>query len=248
MAASQSGDLPNAILQALSKSDQIISSDAFPSQTSTDLQAALLSLASKEMVTYDTINRDDWTLLPEAEGIAQNGSHEARIFEALRKAVDGLSISELETAVGDKQVVKFGQGKGRKAGWIGNGKDGKLVAKVDSITDTTQEQLKTIQKTRTHPDAKVLDLLKKQKLVKPEKVITYKIHKGPKFSLEIVKEEADLTADMIASYVSYMSMNGSTNWLLQWCMEDSNFQAIQLQSTRIRSKLWIAASSQQSSS
>jgi len=199
MATSQSGDLPNDILQALSSNDHILSSDAFPKQTSTDLQAALLSLASKEMVTYDTINRDEWTLLPEAEGIAQNGSHEARIFDALGKAVDGLSIADLEKAVGDKSIVKFGQGKGRKAGWIGTGKDGRLVAKVESIKDTTREQLQEIQKTKTYPDAKVLNELKKQKLVKPEKVITYKIHKGPKFSTEIVKEETDLTAEMIAS-------------------------------------------------
>lgn len=199
MASSQSGDLPNDILQALSADDHILSTDAFPKQTSTDLQAALLSLASREMVTYETINRDEYTLLPEAEGIAQNGSHEARIFDALRQAVDGLSLADLEKAVGDKQVVKFGQGKGRKAGWIGNGKDGRLVAKVESIEDTTREQLLVIQETRTHPDAKVLDTLKKQKLVKPEKVITYKIHKGSKFSTEIVKEETDLTAEMIAS-------------------------------------------------
>jgi phenylalanyl-tRNA synthetase alpha chain len=41
--------------------------------------------------------------------------------------------------------------------------------------------------------------LKKRKLVKMQKVIAYKIHKGPKFALEIVKEETDLTADMLAS-------------------------------------------------
>lgn len=32
-----------------------------------------------------------------------------------------------------------------------------------------------------------------------QKVISFKIHKGPKFALEIAKEETDLTADMIAS-------------------------------------------------
>ena len=41
--------------------------------------------------------------------------------------------------------------------------------------------------------------MKKRKFVKLQTVIAYKIHKGPKFALEIVKEETDLTADMLAS-------------------------------------------------
>jgi phenylalanyl-tRNA synthetase alpha chain len=32
-----------------------------------------------------------------------------------------------------------------------------------------------------------------------QKVISYKVSKGPKFALEMVKEETDLTADMLAS-------------------------------------------------
>ena len=34
-----------------------------------------------------------------------------------------------------------------------------------------------------------------------QKRISFKINKGPKFALEIVKEETDLTADMIARYI-----------------------------------------------
>lgn len=56
-----------------------------------------------------------------------------------------------------------------------------------------------IQKTGSHPDPKVITDLKKRKLVKMQKVIGFKIQKGPKFALEITKEETDLTADMIAS-------------------------------------------------
>jgi phenylalanyl-tRNA synthetase alpha chain len=41
--------------------------------------------------------------------------------------------------------------------------------------------------------------LKKRKLVKMQKVISFKIRKGPKFALQMVKEETDLTADMLAS-------------------------------------------------
>ncbi|KAB8302269.1 hypothetical protein EYC80_005710 [Monilinia laxa] len=198
--AGSQGDLTSEILQALSQQDNILSSDAFPTQKSTDVKSALDRLGSRSMITYETIDREEAILEAEGEEIAANGSHEARVFEALRKAVDGLTISELEAAVGDKNVVKVGQGKAFKSKWIAKGKEGKLVASsTDPIEDTTREQLQVIQKTRAHPDNNVIKDLKKRKLVKTQKVISYKISKGPKFALEMVKEETDLTADMLAS-------------------------------------------------
>ena len=62
----------------------------------------------------------------------------------------------------------------------------------------TRDQLKVIQEKRTH-DAKILADLKKRKLLKMQKVISFRISKGPKFALEMVKEETDLTAEMLAS-------------------------------------------------
>lgn len=35
-----------------------------------------------------------------------------------------------------------------------------------------------------------------------QKVITFEIKKGPKFAKEFIKEETDLTADMLATWVS----------------------------------------------
>lgn len=70
---------------------------------------------------------------------------------------------------------------------------------MKSIEDTTQEQLLVIQETKSHPDPKVISELRKRKLVRLQKVTNFKIHKGPKYALQIVKEETDLTADMLAS-------------------------------------------------
>ena len=64
--------------------------------------------------------------------------------------------------------------------------------------DQSQEQLQTIQQTRTHPDPKVITDLRKRKLLTLSKVITFEVSKGPKFAKEFVKEETDLTADMLA--------------------------------------------------
>jgi phenylalanyl-tRNA synthetase alpha chain len=129
------GDLPSKILLALSEKDPILSSEAFPSLKSLDVKSALDRLASRSMIAYDTIDREEALLEPEALEIAANGSHEARVFEALRQAMGGLSVAELETAVGDKNVAKVGQGKAFKSKWIAKGKDGRLVASVSCSTE-----------------------------------------------------------------------------------------------------------------
>ena len=72
------------------------------------------------------------------------------------------------------------------------------IGQVDSISDVTRDQLQVIKEKKTH-DAKIVADLKKRKLLKLQKVISFKITKGPKFALELVKEETDLTAEMLAS-------------------------------------------------
>ena len=133
MASPQNGqqsDLPSEILQALSKKDPILSTETFPSIKSTDLKGALDRLASRSMITYETIDREEAILEAEAVGIADNGSHEARVWEKVRNSKEGLTIQELEAAIGDKNVVKVGQGKAFKLKWITKGKDGHLVSSV----------------------------------------------------------------------------------------------------------------------
>jgi len=44
----------------------------------------------------------------------------------------------------------------------------------------------------------VINDLRKRKLITMQKVISYEFNKGPKFSTEFVKEDTDLTADMLA--------------------------------------------------
>jgi len=123
------GDLTSEVLQALSKSDPISSTETFADVPFESLKAALDRLASRSMVTYEQVEREEAFLEPEAEVIVSHGSHEARVFEAVRQALDGLSIQDLESKIGDKTVTKLGQGKAFKEKWIK--KDGaKLVALV----------------------------------------------------------------------------------------------------------------------
>ncbi|KAI1078148.1 tRNA synthetases class II core domain (F)-domain-containing protein [Whalleya microplaca] len=195
--SNSTGDLTSEILQALSQTDQISSAETFPHVPFDSLKAALDRLSSRSMVTYEQVEREEASLEPEAVSIVSHGSHEARVFDAVHKALDGLSIQDLEKEIGDKNVTKVGQGKAFKEKWIK--KDGsKLVSLVDSINDVTRDQLRIIQETKTH-DSKIIADLKKRKLLKMQKVISFRISKGAKFALELVKEETDLTAEMLAT-------------------------------------------------
>ncbi|KAK8048290.1 tRNA synthetase class II core domain-containing protein [Apiospora phragmitis] len=191
-------DLIPEVLQALDKTDQISSSDAFPAVPFEIMKATLDRLTSRSMTTYEQVEREEAVLEPEAETIVAHGSHEARVFEAVHKAMEGMSIQDLEKAIGDKTVTKMGQGKAFKEKWIK--KDGdKLVAITDAITDVTRDQLRVIQETGTHDEPKVITDLKKRKLLRLQKTFSFRISKGAKFALEMVKEETDLTAEMLAS-------------------------------------------------
>ena len=89
-------DLTNEVLNALSQTDEpLLSTDAFPSTPSSDIKSALDRLKSREMVVYETIDKDEAILTPEAEDIAANGSHEAKVFEAVLQAVEGMKIADL---------------------------------------------------------------------------------------------------------------------------------------------------------
>lgn len=89
-------DLTAKVLDVLSQTDKpILSTDAFPSTPSSEIKSALDRLKSREMVAYETLDKDEAILTPEAEDIAANGSHEAKVFEAVLQAVEGMKISDL---------------------------------------------------------------------------------------------------------------------------------------------------------
>ena len=89
-------DITAEVLHVLSQSDGAqLSTDIFPLTPSSEVKSALDRLKSREMVTYEAIDKEEAILTPEAEGIAANGSHEAKVYEAVRNAMEGLRIAEL---------------------------------------------------------------------------------------------------------------------------------------------------------
>lgn len=48
------------------------------------------------MLDYESIDREIWTLTEEGAQVAKQGSHEARVFEAIPAGEEGMPISELQ--------------------------------------------------------------------------------------------------------------------------------------------------------
>ncbi|RMJ25047.1 hypothetical protein PHISP_04066 [Aspergillus sp. HF37] len=189
-------DMTNPVLDALSASDApIISNEAFPTVPSSNVKSALDRLGSRQMIEYETIDREVVTLTAEGEEIATNGSHEVKVFDAVIAAVDGLKISDLPGVVG-KDNAKVGQGNAFKRGWIKKDKD-LLRANAESVADETRDVLLAVKRTQTLRDQKAVSEMKRRKLISLQKAITFKISKGPKYAREFVKEETDLTVEML---------------------------------------------------
>ena len=126
-----------------------------------------------------------------------------------------------------KESAKVGQGKAFASKWVKkDDKDKNLLrAATDNITDTTQEQLQEILKTKSHSDSRVLSDLKKRKLITPQKVIAFEVSKGPKYARELVIQETDLTADMLARYT--LPHRWSDKYLQpQWSLEDGQVKTV----------------------
>ncbi|KAI9146547.1 hypothetical protein BKA69DRAFT_1171634 [Paraphysoderma sedebokerense] len=193
--------LQQLILETLDKQGSIKDTAALTLEGKPVDQLAILgvlnSLMSREMLTYTTIEVDKWVLTDEGNEIADSGSHEAKVFNAIPAGSEGLSIPELQKLLGD--AAKIGQGKAFKNKWIGKSASGNLIRLVDSITDETKQELLEIRNTNTHKNAKVIQELKKRKLCDKKKLLSYSVGKGSKFSLTVTKQATDLTAEMIQS-------------------------------------------------
>ena len=89
------------------------------------------------MITYVTQEEVVHVLTPEGAQVAQQGSHEARVWAAVPSKGEGipLSIKDLKAKVGD-DAAKVGQGRAFKNGWVGKEGDGlvKLVCLLDHFT------------------------------------------------------------------------------------------------------------------
>lgn len=107
----------------------------------------------------EQVNQKSWELTQEGQHVAENGSHEAAVFNAVPEG--GAPQTEIMKTVPN---AKVGFSKALVAGWIALDKSSGapiVKRKVPSITDTTQLHLNSI---ATIPD-NVKNDYKKRKLL-----------------------------------------------------------------------------------
>lgn len=79
-------DLPQQILDLLETKPVLKSSVDFPEVSQKEIKAAIDRLSSREMVTYSTIDTEQVQLTEEGRTICNEGSHEYKVWDAVRRA------------------------------------------------------------------------------------------------------------------------------------------------------------------
>jgi phenylalanyl-tRNA synthetase alpha chain len=77
-------DLPHEILALLADKETIVTNQDFPDVAQPQIKAAIDRLGSRSMVEYDTKDTEIVILTPEAETICEQGSHEYKVWDAVR--------------------------------------------------------------------------------------------------------------------------------------------------------------------
>ncbi|PNS20820.1 Phenylalanine--tRNA ligase alpha subunit [Sphaceloma murrayae] len=187
-------DLPQQVLDLLDEKEPIQSNTDFPNVSQQEFKAAIDRLGSRSMVAYDTSDKEQVVLTPEGQTICDEGSHEFKVWDAVKKA-GKLPLKDLVGIVG-VESAKVGQGNAFKMKWIKKDGDA-LVPLAESPEDTTRKVLQQAQETGNVADSKTLADYRKRKLVTTQKIIHYSVKKGPRYAKEIPVEVTDLTPEMI---------------------------------------------------
>ncbi|CAG2105904.1 unnamed protein product [Medioppia subpectinata] len=139
-------------------------------------------------------------LTREGQQMVENGSHEAVVWKAVPE--EGIEQTLLMKSFTDANVAKLGFSKAMSQKWIVIDKTSNkpiVKRKVDAIEDEVQLLLNRI----SHMDINEVNEqqkqdLKKRKLIQEVIVKSYDIEKGENFSLNVEKQETDITGEMIA--------------------------------------------------
>lgn len=194
-------DLTERILLHLEKCDKVNTLDLV-SILNEDHQRIIGALKSIEatgsLVTSEPTSRKTLVLTEEGAYVAENGSHEAAVYNAVPP--EGISQAELMKS---SPNAKVGFSKAMSHGWIFVDKSVTppvVKKKVDKIDDIVKTHLVEIRqgKGESIPE-NVKNEYKKRKLLQEIVTKSFILSKGPEFSTKLQKLETDLTVDMLAN-------------------------------------------------
>uniref|UniRef100_A0A0E0JVL2 phenylalanine--tRNA ligase n=2 Tax=Oryza punctata TaxID=4537 RepID=A0A0E0JVL2_ORYPU len=199
MAEKSPPDVEACLLAHLNSGGEVPDSRSYASSLSVthdELEAVIKSLSAFRIVETTDITKETWVLTDEAKGYVAGGSPEAQLVAAIPP--EGASKDVLREKLGS--VFDIGMKTAAKNKWIGFEKGNKdlVLRKVDTIKDDLQEQLKRLENGEVLSD-KVIDDLKRRKLITKEKSIWYALKKGPQFVAKRKKLATDVTQEHLRS-------------------------------------------------
>ena len=159
------------------------------------------SLEARYMVESYIQERHIWQVSEEGQLLAKHGSHEARVFGLVQKYPEvGVELPTLEEQL-SSAMAKIGLGKAIKRKWVTT-REGKVFPLVTEIYDETCGLLNEILQHPTAPQVTDTELkeLRMRKLVEQHLVKTYRIEKGPEFSLTPKELATDMTSEMLIDH------------------------------------------------
>lgn len=199
MDANTHEEIEKTVLGHLDKSGPIENSDNFAQETSItkdQLEPVLKSLLVENYLVLDVIEKKFIELTDEGNGYVQNGSPEFQFVSKMQMG-EQVDMAEMENRVG-KQIAKIGFGKAMKQKWIK--KDGDKFERIaETPVDDDQTNLKKFVENpalEAH-EKKIIDQYKKRKHLNIKSVKCYKVTKGENFRAERVKQETELTTEML---------------------------------------------------
>ncbi|XP_078540901.1 phenylalanine--tRNA ligase alpha subunit isoform X1 [Lissotriton helveticus] len=194
--------VPELLLHRLQDQDGGLDSLGLAAELGLDHQqvvGAVKSLqALGEIIDAEQRSTKHWELTAEGKEIADEGSHEVRVFQSI--PAEGMAQSELMKLPSGK--VGFSKAMSNK--WIRLDKNAaggpRIFRAVDSVDDSVKEKLLLVLQGKAEIlDEKEKNELKKRKLLSEVTIKTYWIRKGSAFSTTVAKQETDLTPEMISS-------------------------------------------------
>ncbi|KAK3869963.1 hypothetical protein Pcinc_024764 [Petrolisthes cinctipes] len=190
-------DLQQQILHSLDKCDTLYSHQ-YATCTKLDHQKIVGAIKSLEslgnIISVTQATHKSWECTEEGVDIASDGSHEVRLVKSL--PAEGRTVSDIKTNFPNSN---FAMGAAMKNKWVK--KEGeKIIPAVSAIEDEVQVHLKAISSgaADTVPE-KIKAEYKKRKLIKQVDLTVFVVKKGNEFTTSIVKQDAELTKEMIES-------------------------------------------------
>lgn len=184
--------LQQTILTLLAQQGSIADTDALVTAdlSAQTIDAALKSLVVDDYVVLEVIERKKIELTEEGKGYADHGTPEYQYASSLALNVV-TAKAEVEAKVGDL-IAKIGFAKAMKNKWVRLEADKVSVTRIaENLQDDEKLQLSAYVSNsdlEAH-DKKVVDALKKRKLLNVNSSKSYKVTKGSEFQPSRVKLE-----------------------------------------------------------